>query len=1286
MALEESTISIPLAEGIDTKNDSKQVDHGKLLAVQNGTFKNPKELSPRNGFDQLSTTGITAGNSLANFGSSLLELDGQKVYERSETNNSFQSVGNKVAVSFSAASVVATNTSQSVQDIAYLGNYALYAWESTSGGVRYSIIDTQSNSVVLNNVLAGSGYVLPRCTALGTKLTLWVYNPTTKVIDYFSFSTASITATVNAVTLFTTTSTFTMWDVISANSAYYLVYQNSSTVMRLSLVSSVYASTTNADTTIATPLLPVTVVAGSNGNIWLAFKDGSNTLKYKVYDSTIVTTILAATTIDSALNANSVTMAENATNSMQVFYDVAATAFQVNTGYTNNNYYVNTALANTAGTVSSKSILLRSIGLASKAFTVSGVIYFFSVHDSFLQPTYFLINSSTSSVAGKIAPNVAGGIPSKQMLPNIVSVSATSIYFPYLKKTIETTVNGAITALVGVWSSLWDFTYSVGQLQLASNTLLDGGMESMFDGQSVVEHNFNLYPEILTLDGAISVAPGTTGAPSFFTLTASAWLVGGGMAQGVYSYLATYEWIDSQGNLHRSAPSPQGLTVHMDATLTMNASITNTSKVLTIVAGGNINSALSIINGFKIVGAGIPTFTFIDNLINTTSLNMTLAATATTNPVALTLVPSYYIYPNTTPTGNPMINVFQLANQLACYSPTNTFISAAANTGSSVVTVSESRGLFVGMTIVSPVGGGTLNAKITAINGNQVTIDTPTSGVITNTAVTVSMSSTNAGFTNGSPVVTNISANFSNATTVDPMGAFVYTPNGIYSVLKKDPIAGTITLTTNYGGTTGAGTINLGLKFSSFLRVGMVLSDKNGVTMTIKNFVFSTGFDTIVTDSMPPTIDLTGGLGIAGSLATLVDVDTLRLTEKSKSTNPVKIVLYRTLANGTVYRRTASLISAINNVTTQDSLAIIDSTPDGELSSNELLYTTGGEVENLAAPANTIKTQFKNRAIVVDSENKLEWWYSKQVLPGFPVEFSDLFIQNIDQRGGDITAVGVMDDKLIFFKSDNIFYVIGDGPAPSGANNDFSYPQLIATDTGCIDSNSVVVTPQGIMYKSRKGIYILGRGLEASYIGAPVEFYNQYSVNSAQLVPDTTRVRFVLDNNTGLALEWDYLVQQWSVFTNFTSVASTIYQNLFTYVKSDGSVWKENKTSFVDGTSAIVMSFTTSWIQVAKVQGFERVRRLLILGDWKSNHTLKVEVAYDFDPTIVQTETITATSSVTPEQYRIHLARQKCQAVQFTLTMTPTATLGEGMRISNLALEIGIKKGLNKMPASKSYG
>jgi hypothetical protein len=308
-------------------------------------------------------------------------------------------------------------------------------------------------------------------------------------------------------------------------------------------------------------------------------------------------------------------------------------------------------------------------------------------------------------------------------------------------------------------------------------------------------------------------------------------------------------------------------------------------------------------------------------------------------------------------------------------------------------------------------------------------------------------------------------------------------------------------------------------------------------------------------------------------------------------------------------------------------------------------------------------------------------------------------VKTVDPRGGFITSIATIDDKLLVFKNSQIFYIVGQGPTNTGLNNDLSDAILITTDAGCIDPRSVVGSPVGILFKSRKGIYLIDRSLAVVYIGAAVEAYNSDNITSATLSADVNQVRFTLES--GVTLVYDYFVQQWGVFTNSHAVDSLIWNGSTMLLRADGKVLEETSGVYTDDGQPIHLKLATSWFSFAQVQGFQRVRRAELLGAWKSPHQLKISVCYDFDDTVVQEVLVNSTTPTTfggaspygagsyggqfqLYQWRIDLARQKCQAVKFIIEDLPSVTgSGEGLSLSSLAFEVGAKQGLNKVPASQ---
>lgn len=418
--------------------------------------------------------------------------------------------------------------------------------------------------------------------------------------------------------------------------------------------------------------------------------------------------------------------------------------------------------------------------------------------------------------------------------------------------------------------------------------------------------------------------------------------------------------------------------------------------------------------------------------------------------------------------------------------------------------------------------------------------------------------------------------------------------------------------------------------------------------------------------SIPVKITTTGSTS-----SNTINIPTQRLSYK----DDIKIVIYRWSTAQQSYYQVTSVTTPTVNDPTVDQIAYVDTLADSSIIGNSLIYTTGGVVENIGAPATSVMTLFRNRLFAVSAEDKNLVWYSKTVFEGAPVEMSDLFTLFVaptisNRNTGPVTAISAMDDKLILYKRGAIFYITGTGPDITGANNDFADPVFVTSTVGCTNQNSIVFMPQGLMFQSEKGIWLLGRDLSTNYIGAPVEAYNNFTVLSAINDPLTNQVRFSLSNGT--VLIYDYFYGQWGTFTGLANISSTIYSNQHTFINSDGEVFRELPGTYMDGTTPINLSFTTSWINLAGMQGFERAYFFYLLGDYLSPHTLTLDIYYDYSDTPEQTVTIVPDGSPI-EQWRVFLKRQKCEAFKVKFTEV-NSDGGQGLNLSGLNLIYTAKK------------
>lgn len=445
-----------------------------------------------------------------------------------------------------------------------------------------------------------------------------------------------------------------------------------------------------------------------------------------------------------------------------------------------------------------------------------------------------------------------------------------------------------------------------------------------------------------------------------------------------------------------------------------------------------------------------------------------------------------------------------------------------------------------------------------------------------------------------------------------------------------------------------------------------------------------------------PAISLT----LAANRQATVTFPTLRLTEK----RGVSLVVYRTVDGGTTYYRVTSVSSPTVNDKTVDTLTITDNVPDSSLTANEVLYTTGGVLENIAPPSGTALGTYFNRLILMGLEDENQFWFSKIASQGAGVEFTDSFTGRIDQGEGGILCGAQLDEKFIFFKSRSMFVLAGQGPEDTGFNNDFGQPQLVASDVGCSEPKSIVKTPLGLMFKSAKGFYLVNRALQVTYLGSPVEAFNSLSVSSAELIDDKNQVRFT--HSDGSMVVYDYFFNQWSTFTNYQAVSATNWNGQFVIAKSDGKIIAEDPSSYLDVGTPIQPKVITPWVSLGDLQGFQRIYRAIFLGDYISKHILRVRVGYNFEESWREDFTISSdalfgdytwgsdstwgdsdvwggTTDAT-WQFMVKPRIQKCQSIRFEITsLNPESVDGAMFSLSAMLVEVGLKGGTNRLPKTK---
>jgi hypothetical protein len=445
------------------------------------------------------------------------------------------------------------------------------------------------------------------------------------------------------------------------------------------------------------------------------------------------------------------------------------------------------------------------------------------------------------------------------------------------------------------------------------------------------------------------------------------------------------------------------------------------------------------------------------------------------------------------------------------------------------------------------------------------------------------------------------------------------------------------------------------------------------------------------------------------------------------------IELYRTVNNGTIFYRVSDLsvsstVSASRNEQTNNYIKIKDVQTDDELQQQELIYTTGGVIENTPVGSASIVEEFKNRVFLAGVELSPHLlYYSKTVQAGVfqttPVEFSNSLSLEVPPSGGKIVALKRMDDKLIIFKERAIYMLTGEGPNNLGEQNDYIEPQLITSDVGCKFTNSVAFMPKGLMFMSQKGIFLLNRSLGLEYIGAPAEDYKDLTITKTTVVAKKSEVRFLASD--GPTAIYNYFLNMWYTYGNHRGNSSAMLGDDYCLATFKNEVYKQVSTTASFGGSMVPIKLETGWLSFAGIQGFQRVYRMLLLGEYKSPHKLLIKIAYNYDDVFTQEKLIDVTSYTesytygnpstgtqntygdpsgtsaiayggkdnTQYQIRLNFAKQKCESIKIQITEVEGSnsagnaeSAGPGFTLSNLSFIVGTKEGDFKIKQSRVFG
>jgi hypothetical protein len=477
--------------------------------------------------------------------------------------------------------------------------------------------------------------------------------------------------------------------------------------------------------------------------------------------------------------------------------------------------------------------------------------------------------------------------------------------------------------------------------------------------------------------------------------------------------------------------------------------------------------------------------------------------------------------------------------------------------------------------------------------------------------------------------------------------------------------------------------------------------------------------------SLPVTATVNSGGANTGSIT--VSVPTLLFSQKTG----IEILFYVTVASGLSFFRalkTGGAYSPLLNSTAANQLnSYVISESDASLASNEVLYTQPNlsptTLPNYApSPCSNIWTA--HRRLWFNKSDKPGWFgYSQEYINNVGLQFNDSLEDAMPVSCGAFVAGAELDEKIILFGANRPAVMYGTGPNPSGSFNNYSHPIAIETDVGCSDSLSVLHTPLGLIFKAQQGWHLLGRDLSVQYIGEGVAAFDAGSVTAAVMLRDKKEARFLLTGTfltptgntvSGVWLIFSTLIGQWSYAWSRSLGVNYLPVDAVWWPTDASGAGRYVSISLTDGlnhdtpgvyidtvgseaSAGIQWGARLAFVHLAKIEGYQRVRWMYLTATAASSPTASLSINVDFDDALNGVPGAysfnVATSSLFPGGWfgqaidvRSKLRRQKCKSVSILFQQSPGSSEVPITGIQAMAFQVGIKRGVNRLPAAQSVG
>jgi hypothetical protein len=426
----------------------------------------------------------------------------------------------------------------------------------------------------------------------------------------------------------------------------------------------------------------------------------------------------------------------------------------------------------------------------------------------------------------------------------------------------------------------------------------------------------------------------------------------------------------------------------------------------------------------------------------------------------------------------------------------------------------------------------------------------------------------------------------------------------------------------------------------------------------------------------------------------------------------VVVDLWRTVNGGTTYHLCASSQSGVSKSTPTQELVlrddgffrVTDSMTDDVLRARPIMYrqpgAPNGPVDRYAPPSSsTICCQHKDRLFVVDPYGE-RVFYSSFHVDGEGAWFNPAFSFQVHGGTGPITGLSSADGRLAIFRRDAIFVVDGDGPPENGGTGtEFTPPTRIAAEYGCINPMSLLITSEGTLYQSPRGIELLTRSFQCKWVGERVRRTTSAYPHlvGASLDQVGSRARFLLSNGEGAGVELVYDIAHdcWSTSAYTPGAMSDITsfsdRGTESTVYTDGTaVYRADPAVGTDDGEFVPCVVETSHVR-AGIMARQRVYDVYVLGRREGNHAVRISLAHDYSDTYepdrefqpdVLNEMPLEILNLNPRRQDVLSTRLLVQTEAPADTATYPVGTGKGVTIMGITFEIGLMMGGPKLPVA----